>query len=73
MPRIKLDNIEYNTEDLSEHGLAILKNLQFLEGQLQKIKNEIGVYQTAQRTYAAALMAEIKKLGIQPNPPERAS
>lgn len=66
MPKIKLDDIEYNTEDLSERGLATLKSLQFLEAQLQKLKNEIAVYQTAQRTYVAALKAEIQKSGIQP-------
>jgi hypothetical protein len=73
MPKIKLDDIEYNSEDLSEHGLATLKSLQFLEVQLQKLKNEIGVYQTAQRTYAAALKAEIKKSGVEPIPTEDTS
>ena len=66
MPKIKLDDIEYNTEDLSDHGQAVLKSLQFLEVQLQKLKNEIGVYQTAQRTYVAALKTEIKQSGIEP-------
>jgi hypothetical protein len=73
MPKIKLDDIEYNTEDLSDHGQAVLKSLQFLEVQLQKLKNEIGVYQTAQRTYAAALKAEIKKSGVEPMPAEDTS
>lgn len=66
MPKIKLDDIEYNTEDLSDHGQAVLKSLQFLEVQLQNLKNEIGVYQTAQRTYVAALKTEIKQSGIEP-------
>ena len=66
MPKIKLDELEYNSEDLSEHGLATLKSLQFLEVQLQKLKNEIAVYQTAQRTYVAALKAEIEKYEIKP-------
>jgi len=66
MPKIKLDDIEYNTEDLSDHGQAVLKSLQFLEVQLQNIKNEIGVYQTAQRTYVAALKTEIQQSGIEP-------
>ena len=60
MPKIKLDEIEYNTEDLSERGQATLKSLQFLETQMQKLRNEIAVYQTAQQTYVAALKAEIK-------------
>ena len=66
MPKITIDNIEYNTEDLTENGKAQLSSLQFLEVQLQKLRNEIAVYQTAQRTYLAALKAEIEKAGIQP-------
>lgn len=73
MPRIKLDDIEYNTEDLSDHGQAVLKSLQFLEAQLQKLKNEIGVYETAKFTYVEALKAEITNSGIQPVPEKEAS
>ena len=67
---IKLDEIEYNTEDLSERGQATLKSLQFLETQMQKLRNEIAVYQTAQQTYVAALKAEIQSSGIEPLPAE---
>ena len=66
MPKIKLDDIEYNTEDLTDKGKANLASLQFLEGQMSKMRNEMAVYQTAQRTYVAALKAEIDKSGIQP-------
>ena len=66
MPKIKLDDIEYNTEDLTDKGKANLASLQFLEGQMIKMRNEIAVYQTAQRTYVAALKAEIEQQGIQP-------
>lgn len=66
MPKIKLDDLEYNSEDLSDEGMAQLKSLQFLETQLVKLKNEIAVYQTAQATYAAALKAEIEKNGLKP-------
>ena len=66
MPKIKIDDLEYNTEDLSEDGLAQLKSLQYLETQLQRLRNDIAVYQTAQRTYAAALKAEIDRAGIEP-------
>lgn len=65
MPKIKIDDLEYNTEDLSENGLAQLKNLQYLETQLQKLRNDIAVYQTAQRTYIDALQEEIKKSGVE--------
>jgi hypothetical protein len=66
MPTITIDDIEYNSEDLTENGKAQLASLQFLEGQMLKIRNEMAVYQTAQRTYVAALKAEIARSGVQP-------
>ena len=66
MPKLTLDEIEYNTEDLSERGQATLQSLQFLEIQLKKLKNEVSVYQTAQRTYLAALKEEISRAGVKP-------
>ena len=59
MPKITVDNIEYNTEDLSENGKAQLASLQFLEVQMNKLKAEIAVYQTARSSYANALKAEL--------------
>jgi len=59
MPKITVDGIEYNTEDLSDNGKAQLASLQFLEVQMNKLKSEIAVYQTARNSYVAALKAEI--------------
>ena len=61
MPKITVDGIEYNTEDLSENGKAQLASLQFLEVQMNKLKSEIAVYQTARNSYVAALKAELKE------------
>ena len=66
MPKIKLDDLEYNSEDLTDHGKAQLASLQFLEGQMQKIRQEMAVYQTAHRTYMKVLKAEIDSQGILP-------
>ena len=66
MPKIKIDELEYNTENLSDEGLVQLKSLQFVEGQLLQLRNEIAVYQTAQRAYVSALSAEIEKHGVLP-------
>ncbi len=55
MPKITVDEIEYNTEDLSENGKAQLASLQFLEVQMNKLKSEIAVYQTARNSYVSAL------------------
>lgn len=59
MPKITVDNIEYNTEDLSENGKAQLASLQFLEVQMKKLQSEIAVYQTARNSYATALKTEL--------------
>ena len=66
MPKIKIDDLEYNTEDLSEKGLEQLRRLQFLETQMLHMRNEITVYQVAQSTYLSKLKAEIEELGIEP-------
>ena len=61
MPKITIDNIEYNSEDLSDNGKAQVASLQFLEAQMNKIKAEIAVYQTARHTYVATLKDELEK------------
>jgi hypothetical protein len=63
MPKITVDGTEYDTDSLSTNGKAQLASLQFLEVQMQKLKNEIAVYQTARAGYAAALKAELEKTG----------
>jgi hypothetical protein len=62
MPKITVDDIEYNTEDLSDNGKAQLASLQFLETQLSKLQGEIAVYQTAKIAYVNALKAELEKI-----------
>ena len=60
MPQVNIDGVEYNSEDLTENGKAQLASLQFLEVQMNKIKSEIAVYQTARNSYVAALKAELE-------------
>lgn len=61
MPKITINDMEYNTEDLTENGKAQLASLQFLEAQMNKLQSEIAVYQTARNTYVNALKAELDK------------
>lgn len=61
MPKITVDGIEYNTEDLSDNGKAQLASLQFLEVQMSKLRNEIAAFQTAKNAYISALKAELQK------------
>ena len=65
MPKIIIDDIEYNTEDLTEKSRAQLASLQYLEEQMKKSRSEMAVYKTAQLTYVSALKVEIEKSKIQ--------
>ena len=60
MPKITVEGIEYNTEDLSDLGKAQLASLQFLESQMAKLQSEIAVYQTARNSYIAALKEDVE-------------
>jgi hypothetical protein len=60
MPKITINEIDYNTEDLTDNGKAQLASLQFLEVQMKKLQNEISVYQTARNAYVSALKSELK-------------
>ena len=62
MPKINVDGIEYNSEDLSDNGKAQLASLQFLEVQINKLQNEIAVFQTAKSAYTAALKNELEAM-----------
>ena len=61
MPKITVDGMDYNTEELTDNGKAQLASLQFLEVQIRKLQNDISVFQTARNSYIAALKAELEK------------
>ena len=73
MPKIKLDDIEYNSEDMSENAKAQLVSLQFTDAQIKKLKQEIAISETARQAYIAALKREIKESGILPVASEQAT
>lgn len=73
MPKIKLDDIEYNSEDMSENAKAQLVSLQFTDAQIKKLRQEIAISETARQAYIAALKREIKESGILPAASEQTS
>jgi hypothetical protein len=60
MPKITINDIEYNSEDLSDNGKAQLASLQFLEVQMARLKSEISVYNTAKNAYISMLKSELE-------------
>ena len=59
MPLVKIDDIEYNSEDLSDEGNAQLQSIKFIDRQLLVLQNEIAAFKTARVGYLAALRSEL--------------
>ena len=62
MPKVTIDDFEFNTEDLCDEGKDELARLQLIELQLGKLKNEIAVYKTARNSYARKLKEHLANL-----------
>lgn len=55
MSLIKINEKEYELEQLSEEAKNQLASLQFVDAELQRLNAQIAVYQTARMAYANAL------------------
>jgi hypothetical protein len=51
VPKIKIDDLEFNSEDLSENGKGLLVSLQFVELHLKKLNDELAVLKTSKNVY----------------------
>ena len=59
MPTIKIDDIDYDTDKLSDEAKAQLISLQFCDQELQRLQAQAAAYQTARMAYAKALQAAL--------------
>ena len=59
MPSIKIDNIEYDTDKLSDEAKAQLVSLQFCDQELQRLQAQAAAIQTARLAYAKALQSAL--------------
>ena len=59
--QIIVDGISLNFDEMNETAKEQLVNLQFVEAQLQQLKNELAVADTARIGYTNALKAEMSK------------
>ena len=55
MPIIKIDEKDYELNDLSEDAKAQLGMVQFVDAELQRVNAQIAVLQTARMAYAKSL------------------
>ena len=59
MPTIKIDNVDYDTDKLSNEAKAQLINMQFCDQELARLQAQAAAYQTARMAYAKALQAAL--------------
>jgi len=55
MPTIKIDNVDYETDKLSDEAKAQLASLQFCDQELARLQAQAAAIQTARMAYAKAL------------------
>ena len=55
MPTIKIDDKEYDIDQLSDEAKAQLLSLQFVDSELQRLNAQAAVLQTARAAYSKAL------------------
>ena len=59
---ITLDDKEYKVEDMTDDAKTQLLNIQFVDGQIQQLRNEWAISDTARLGYTAALKGELVKI-----------
>ena len=61
MANIKIDNVDYDTEKLSDDAKAQLQSLQFVDQELVRLNAQAAALQTARMAYANALKEALPK------------
>ena len=59
MPKIKLNDVEYESDNLSENSKNLLAELQKLEKSIQEKINIVAIFTKAKRAYIAELKQEM--------------
>ena len=59
MTTIKIDNVDYDIDTLSNDAKTQLVSIQFCDQELQRLQAQAAALQTARQTYAKALQAAL--------------
>ena len=60
MAKITIDEIEYDTDEMSDDAKAQLQNVLFCDRKFADLKNEMAVLQTARSAYARNLSQQLQ-------------
>ena len=61
MVKITIDDIEYDTDNMSDNAKAQVASLQFNEAHMNRLRNELAIADTAKIAYVNALKVELSK------------
>ena len=61
MVKIKIDDVEYDTDNMSDNAKAQVASLQFNEAHMNRLRNELAIADTAKIAYVNALKVELDK------------
>lgn len=59
MPTIKIDNVDYDLDSLSDDAKAQLQSIQFVDQELAKLQMQVAAMQTARNAYVNAFKAAL--------------
>ena len=63
MAKIKIDDVDYETDQMSDEAKAQVASLQFNDVHMIRLRNELAIAETARTAYATALKKELEKKG----------
>lgn len=58
---VAIDGTEYNLADLSDNAKAQLTNLRVTDQEIERVKQQLAIAQTARTAYARALSEQLPK------------
>lgn len=61
MPLIKIDDIDFNSEDLTENGKKLLDLIGFVDAKITNLNKEISLKKIAQKSYELELRRLVTK------------
>ncbi len=67
MPKITIDEIDFNSEDLSESGKGLLASLQFVELHIKRLNDELAVLKTSKNVYENMVRKKLEAADLDSN------
>jgi len=65
MPKITIDDKDYETDDMSDDAKAQIQALQFVTSELARMELKVAAFQTARNAYAQALQSALDQETIE--------